>query len=218
MKKNDLASLKKCPLFTGCSEKQLEEILSSKKYGLQLFSRGDTIFSPDNAPRVLAVILKGTAEVSKSTGKGSLYMSELSEGKISGMSCLFNENAAFPTTVKAKENMRVLFIDKQQLMALFSSNPLILENYLSLLSKKICFLNEKIESITATDVKEALKNYLLDTSEKLNTVTFSLPVSVQKLSNLLSVGRTSLYRAFDELTQDGFLIKNGKVITITERK
>ena len=218
MKKNDLLALKKCPLFADCTEKQLEEILSSKEYLVKLFSRGDIIFSPDNAPRVLAVILKGTAEVSKNTGKGALYMSELTEGKISGMSCLFNEAAAFPTTVKAKESMRVLFIDKQQLMALFSSDPHILENYLSLLSKKICFLNEKIESITATDVKEALKNYLLDTSDKLNTLTFSLPVSVQKLSELLSVGRTSIYRAFDELTYDGFLTKNGKVITITERK
>ena len=218
MKKNDLSSLKKCPLFTNCTEKQLEDILSSKKYQVKFFSKGDTIFSPEASPKVLAVILKGTAEVSKSTGKGTLYMSNLTEGKISGMSCLFNEDAAFPTTVTAKENMRVFFIDKQQLMALFSSSPLILENYLSLLSKKICFLNEKIESITATDVKEALKNYLLDTSEKLDSVTFSLPVSVQKLSNLLSVGRTSLYRAFDELTRDGFLTKNGKVITITERK
>lgn len=218
MKKNDIAALKNCILFENSPEALFEELLSSGKYSIISYVRGDKIFSPENAPRSLAIILKGTAEVSKSTGRGTLYMSSLTAGKISGMSCLFGETGSFPTTVRAKESMRVLFIEKQQLMSLFSAYPDILEKYLSLLSRKICFLNEKIESISAPDVKEALRSYLIDASQKQNSCTFSLPVSVQKLSSVLSVGRTSLYRAFDELTEEGFLTKNGKVITITERK
>ncbi len=217
MKKNDVEALKACLLLENCPDSLYEELLGSGQYLIRSFSRGEKIFCPENAPKSLAVILKGTAEVSKATGKGTLYMSSLSRGKMAGMSCLFGESTSFPTTVTAKENMRILFIEKPQLMSLFSRYPEILEKYLSLLSRKICFLNEKIESISAPDVKEALRAYLLDTSARLKSSTFSLPVPVQKLASSLSVGRTSLYRAFDELSEEGFLTKNGKMITITER-
>lgn len=217
MRKNDLDALRSCRLFESADDGLLSELLCSGEYLTEGFLKGDRIFSPEKAPKSLAIILKGTAEVSKNTGRGTLYMSRLTKGKMAGMSCLFSDDAPFPTTVTALENMRILFIEKQQLMSLFSRYPEILERYLSLLSTKICFLNEKIESISAPDVTEALRSYLLDVSEKLGKNTFSLPVPVQKLASTLSVGRTSLYRAFDQLTAEGFLTKDGKVITITER-
>ena len=217
MKKNDLEALKSCRLLEAADDALFTELLSSGNYLISSFSRGEKIFSPENAPASLAIILKGTAEVSKDTGRGTLYMSSLTKGKMSGMSCLFGDGTPFPTTVTAKDSMRILFIEKQQLMSLFSRYPEILERYLSLLSTKICFLNEKIESISAPDTTEALRNYLLDISAKLEKSTFSLPVPVQKLASTLSVGRTSLYRAFDQLTEEGFLTKNGREITINER-
>ena len=73
MKKNDIAALNSCALLTGLSEKLSRELLSSGEYRIGCFAKGEKIFSPENAPRSLAIILKGTAEVSKSTGKGTLY-------------------------------------------------------------------------------------------------------------------------------------------------
>lgn len=218
MKKTDIESIEKCRIFENAGNMLKEELLESKAYEIRVFQKGEKVFSPGNFRKCLVLILKGTAEVSKETGKGELYMSRLTAGNIFGMSCLFDEEEDFPTTVTAKENMRVLFITKEQLLSLFSRYPVILENYLCILSKKIHFLNKKIENISEPDSKAALKSYLLDTAKKLGTSKFSLPVSMQKLSSLLSIGRTSLYRAFDELTEEGFLIKDGKVITITERK
>ena len=42
--------------------------------------------------------------------------------------------------------------------------------------------------------------------------------SISALSELLNLGRASLYRAFDRLTADGWLIKNGKHLRLTDPK
>ncbi len=218
MRKNDIEALKKSSLFSDADEALISELLESGAYERAVFRKGETVFSPCNTDVRLALVLKGFLEVSKDTGKGKLFMSRLEAGAISGMSCLFGDASSFPTTVTAGDNVRILFISREQLMSLFGRYPEILEKYLSLLSRKICFLSEKIESITAPDSAEALRGYLLDTAERLGTDTFTLPVSAQKLAATLGIGRTSLYRAFERLTDEGFLRKDGKLITINERK
>lgn len=44
----------------------------------------------------------------------------------------------------------------------------------------------------------------------------TLTESVTSLSDLLNLGRASLYRAFDRLTADGWLIRNGKRLRLTD--
>ena len=213
MKKNDVNAVLSCPLFGNASEELIKELLSSGNYEIISVSRGETVFSEGERNVRLCLVLKGSLEVSK----GNIFMSSLKEGAMSGMSCLFSEESAFPTTVRAAENSRLLFITKEQLMSLFGRYPDILEKYLSLLSRKICFLSGKIESISAPDSSEALRNYLTDYGEKLGTDTFTLPLSGSRLASTLGMGRTSLYRAFERLTEEGFMTKNGKTVTI-ERK
>ena len=213
MRKNDINALRKSPLFADASEELVRELLSSGRYEIRSAAKGETVFAQGERGVQLCVVLRGTLRVSK----GSLFMNTLGEGSISGMSGLFCEDGAFPTTVTAGESSRLLFISREQLMSLFGVYPDILEKYLSLLSRKICFLNTRIESIAAPDAAEALRGYLLGIGERLGCDTFTLPLSGGELASALGMGRTSLYRAFERLTQEGFLTKNGKIISI-ERK
>ncbi len=217
MKKNDILAISSCAIFSGTDDSLTAELLGTKKYTIRTYSKGEDIYSPDCFEKSLALILKGTAEVSKHTEKGTLFMSRLTAGNVFGMSCIFSDAEDFPTRVTARETTRILFITRQQLKELFILFPQVLENYLGILSRKIHFLNEKIESISAPDAAAALKGYLTETAERLGTDSFTLPVSAQKLASILGVGRTSVYRAFDKLIQDGFIKKDGKVITIIER-
>lgn len=213
MKKNDVNALLSSPLFGESPEELIKELLCSGAYEIISVPKGETVFSEGERDVRLCLVLKGSLEVSK----GNLFMSSLRSGSISGMSVLFGEGNAFPTTVRAAENSRLLFITREQLMSLFGKYPDILEKYLSLLSRKICFLNGRIESISAPDSAEALRNYLLDYARKCGADTFLLPLTGSRLASMLGMGRTSLYRAFDRLEAEGFLTKNGKSVTI-ERK
>ncbi len=214
MKQKDLKSLKNCKLFARSPDCVLTELLTSGKYDIRTYKKGETVFSPSSFEKGLAVILKGSIEVSKETEKGTLFMNTLGEGNVFGMSTVFCDSEAFPTTLTAKEISRLLFITKEQLTQLLSTYPDILTSYLGILSTKIHFLNKKIESISAPDAKEALRAYLNDLKTKNNSYKFMLPVSYQKLSQILGIGRTSVYRAFDELIKEGFIEKDGKAINI----
>ena len=213
MKKNDVNALLSSPLFGSAPEELVKELLCSGAYEIISAPKGETVFSEGERDVRLCLVLKGSLEVSK----GSLFMSSLSAGSISGMSVLFGEGNSFPTTVRAAENSRLLFITREQLMSLFGKYPDILEKYLSLLSRKICFLNGKIESISAPDATESLRSYLIETGKRLGSDSFTLPLSGSRLASALGMGRTSLYRAFERLEGEGFLTKNGKIISI-ERK
>ena len=217
LKKTEIAALKKCPLFPEAEDALIKELLCTKKYNTACFDKGEEIFSPDSYKRCLAIILKGSADVLKCNEKDELYMSTLKEGNVFGMSSVFYEGDSFPTTVRAKENVRILYITKEQLISLFTGYPFILGNFLRILSNKIHFLNEKIESISAPDAVAALKAYLYDTAAKIGNNSFSLPVSCSTLASMLGIGRTSLYMSFHELEKNGVITKNGKNITITER-
>lgn len=217
VKKTEIAALKKCPLFPDADDTLTKELLGNGNYETEDFARGEEIFSPGSYKKCLAVILKGSADVLKCNGKDGLYMSTLKEGNVFGMSSVFYDGDSFPTTVKAKENVRILYITKEQLISLFTRYPFILGNFLGILSNKIHFLNEKIESISAPDAAAALRNYLYDLAAKEGNNSFSIPVSCSTLASLLGIGRTSLYRAFDELEEDGAITKNGRNITIIER-
>ncbi len=216
MKQKDLNSLKKCKLFTSSPECVFTALLTSGEYDIRTYKKGETVFSPLSFEKSLAVILKGSLEVFKETEKGTLFMNTLSEGNIFGMSTVFCEAQTFPTTLRARETSRLIFISREQLTALMSTYPDILTSYLGILSTKIHFLNKKIDSICAPDAKEALRAYLNDLKEKNNSQVFQLPVSYQKLSETLGIGRTSVYRAFDELIKEGFIEKNGKAINILQ--
>lgn len=216
MKKKDLSSLKKCKLLEKAPEDVLTQLLTSSKYSIKTYKNGETVFSPESFEKSVAVILKGSLEVSKETEKGTLFMNTLSEGNIFGMSTVFCDAQAFPTTLRAREASRLLFIGKEQLTVLLSTYPEILTSYLGILSTKIHFLNKKIESISAPDAKEALRAYLNDLKTKNNSQVFQLPVSYQRLSQILGIGRTSVYRAFDELIKEGFIEKDGKAINIKQ--
>ena len=215
LKKKDTETLLSCGIFRGLNENDIAA--AEKEFGFDMkdFVKNELIFSPDDFRNALAVIMKGKAEVFKSRGGSApMLMSIQGKGAVFGIPTLFCEEKAFPTTVRAKEDCRILFIDRTELEKLFVRYPVMVNNYLSLLSEKIFFLNEKLEKLSSPDIRGRLRTYLENTAESKKSKEFVLPLSCSELASSLSVGRTSLYRAFDELTEEGFLTRDGKNIRL----
>ena len=210
MRKNDPAAVKKCILFSSASEQTVYSLFDKEKFTIASYKKNEDIFTPEAYSKSLAVILSGAASVYKN----STLMSILTPGSVFGMSVLFYEAEDFPTTVKAREDCRVLFITKEQLYEIFSKDPVTTENYITVLSERIHYLNTKIENLTAHSPAEKLLVYLEAFAEKNKTDEFTLPFSLIELANSLSIGRTSLYRAFEELEKNNRIVKNGKNIRL----
>jgi len=89
-------------------------------------------------------------------------------------------------------------------------------NYIRFLSERICFLNTKIACFTAGSPERKLASFLLsgcpDGSDR-----YSLIINANSLSEMLNVGRASLYRAFEKMEADGLITKDGKQITVPDK-
>ncbi len=213
MRKSDIEAVKGCCLFTGLSDGQLDEILSSPQITVSSYKKHEPIFTPLSYMRSLAIITKGETDVYKQTDKGPLFLSILSSGGVFGMAALFYEKNCFITICSASTDCSVCFIPKEYLERIFIRHPNVAKNYIVVLSQKIHYLNAKITNLSSPSPAARLLSYLqaLDggSDGKVN-----LPVSMSELSKVLSLGRTSLYNAFDELSENGVIKREGKIIHI----
>ena len=85
-------------------------------------------------------------------------------------------------------------------------------NPCGLLSERILFLNKKIYLLSSGTAEQRLASFLLDNVPEGSMS--ELPMPLNMLSLALNVSRASLYRAFDSLTQDGVIEKEGKKVCI----
>ena len=215
MKKEDIIlKLKTHPIFNGVEDFALCNAINSADTLIKEFKQGDEIFSPQNKEKKLGFVLLGEANVYSADGNRSVLLRSLKVGDMFGISNLFDENLGFVSLITAKKASRVIFFSSKAIEKLLNDSSEFRTNYIKFLSQRICFLNKKIACFTAGTPERRLAMFLCSQSEER---TFSLNTSANSLSEMLDIGRASLYRALDKLISEGLISKNGKTITVLDR-
>ncbi len=203
---------KKIPLFSALNEKEISTLISESETAS--FSSGKEI-TTEAACRSLTVILSGSVSVTKKNGARELLMRVVQPGGILGVASLFTEKPKSLSTIKAIGETEVVFINSETVQRLVSENKVFAENYIRLLTAKIQFLNNRVKAYTSVSAESRLAFHILSLDEERSgRVEFG--VSKTALADMLDIGRASLYRALDTLTDKG-IIKYGKnVITVLD--
>ena len=199
------------PLFSGTDREKLSRMLSGQECNIKTVPAGEEIFSPQSEQKAIWMILSGKAIVTTPDREKSVLMRYLTTGELFGIANLFTKTP-YVSIVRASSACKVLCLSEKCVRELLETDHEFLYRYLEFLSGRICFLNRKIGYLTAGSAERRLALYL--TSLKSNPVT--LPLSISSLSELLDVGRASLYRAFDRLTADGFIKKDGRMFYLSD--
>lgn len=135
-------------------------------------------------------------------------MSVLEPGDLFGAAALFHEET-YAVTLTAQRSCTLLLLPQALVEDLMARFPQVGRNYVAYLSGRIRFLSGKIETLTAGHVEGKLAQYLL-----AHTREGWAECSATGLAKRLGVGRASLYRAFDTLTQLGLIRRDGKRIQV----
>ena len=183
-------SLSRCPLFGGLSRETLDSLPGDDR-AVRTYTDGEIIGSTDESGLPLLIVL----------GAGDLF----------GIANLFSD-APSVSTVRASGGCTCLLIPEDTVCALLDSNRGFRQNYIGYLYGRVRFLNRKIGYLTAGSAERRLALYLAG----LGQGEVTLAESLSSLSELLNLGRASLYRAFDRLTADGYLVKTGKHLTLPD--
>ncbi len=212
MKKSILTSLGNCPVFKGINEKDLKEI-AQKYMSITVSEKNEVIFSETNYTRCLMVIIKGKASVVKPGGNTNILLNILSQGDIFGMATLFYEKENYLTQITALEKTTLAVFSKENVKKIFAEYPEVSENYITILSEKIHFLNKKISTYTKAETIQKVASFILQYANDEKTCSV-LPYSITDVADALNVGRASVYRAFETLEKDGIILRKGKKILI----
>lgn len=207
----DWEVLSKNPIFAKIDSETLMNAIGGFGGSVRAFSARESILSPDSKGKSVVVILSGRAAVSTPDPSRQVLLRYLSPGEAVGVSNLFCDER-FVSDIRAVSACRCLFLPEDAIRYLLDVSAVFREQYIRFLSGRIRFLNRKIGTLTAGSAERRLALYL----SSLGSGTVRLEESISSLSTLLDVGRASLYRAFDRLTEDGWIIKDGKKLTIPD--
>ncbi len=178
------------------------------------FHAGEEIRTPTSDSDGLGIVLSGSAIAYTPHPIKKVMLRTFTAGAVFGISDWYDNARPSLSRIEAKEDTEVLTVRPEAVRLLIEESRAFREHYISFLTGRIRFLNQKIGYLTAGSAEIKLSHYLLSLGE---TQTVALPLSMSALAEMLDLGRASLYRAFDTLTEDGFISKQGKTITLHDR-
>lgn len=197
------------PIF--CGVDVASAIKTFERHGCYVadFEDGDIILSQAETSHKAGIFLTGEAIATTADNSKNALLRFFKAGDFFGIANLFT-NERYVSAIGAKKRCRAFFFTEEAIRELLENDPTFLYNYLGFLSGRICYLNRKIRYLTAGSAERRLALYL--TSFKTDTI--ELEASLSSLSELLDIGRASLYRAFDTLVADGYIQKDGRTIRL----
>lgn len=201
--------IQSCFLFRGAQN--MDTYLENDGCTMKTFEKGEHIYTPDIFSRSVGLVLSGEVLVTNEKSK-KLIVNTIGQGSPFGVASVFSDNDEYETTLTATAKCTVLFFS-QGLLSEMIKEPVIAENYIRFLTSRIHFLNDKIRSLSCTGAEQSLARYLLANEE--NGICRAGQLSA--LAKTLGIGRASLYRAFDTLTKNGLICRDGKTVTIKDK-
>lgn len=220
---NLVDSLKHCILFKGLASEELQNLIINTNYSISDNCKDHTEYQTcivaleGEICDSLGIVIEGELEVQKQYASGKIVtLAKLNRGKIFGEAIAFSETNLYPATIISSKNSIILYISKKDIIAMCSSYPKVLNNFMQLLSSKILLLNRKIKELSFETLRQKISNYLLSQYEIQKTTALILPMSRKNLAEHLGVQRPSLSRELANMNNDGLIDFNKNLVKIKD--
>lgn len=201
-------------LFKGLPTEDIKKI-SVRLSDTREFKKGEIIYSKTDFPNAIGFIIKGKA-FAVSNNQNETFLNNFEENMCFGVAAVFGGSENYISTITAKTDVTVLFITEEQLKVIFSDYPQTAINYISFLSEKVRFLNNKLCVISCTNACDTLLNYLNSIADQQGNA--EIPQSMTLFSKMLGLSRASLYRALDTLLENGNIIRENNYIKVIKNE
>ena len=193
-------------LFKGIDSENLKKIYEETKYHINKYDKGEIIAHEEEKCSTIGLILEGTIELQRIYPSGKyIVLNKLTLGDVFGEAIIFSKQENYPATVIALNQCSILYIDKVDMLELFSREKRILENFLELLSNKVLMLNSKIKNISFKNIRHRVINYILEAMKLQKNSTIKLKESKESIAAALGIPRPSLSRELINLRDMGYI-------------
>lgn len=202
-------------LFEGLSCESINAITSTFPKG-QSFKKGDIIYSADTFKNAIGFVLTGSV-VAVANNHNEVLLKNFTQNMCFGVAAIFGGGNNYVSTITAKTDCEILFVNEEQLKNIFSEYPQVAINYITFLSNKVRFLNEKLRVISCMSAEDTILTYFSSVAD--NHGYANIPPNMTRFAKTLGLSRATLYRALDVLEKNGNIIKeNNKLKVIKNEK
>ena len=204
-------------LFTGVEGMHLRDLsgiamVASYKPRVNIFSSGD----PGDG---FYLVMEGRVKVFMLSPEGKeQILHVIGPGESFGEVAVF-AGQSFPAHAVTLENSRLVFLPRDDFVALVSANPALAFNLLAALAQRLRQFAVMIDALSLKEVPGRLATHLLYLSKKQATGNrLSLELSKTQLASLLGTIPETLSRILSKLQRAGFIAIKGSEITIVDRQ
>lgn len=215
---NELANL---DLFRGLSPSELARV--NEQLGKTNFAGGAMIFTASQPGEVAYVILRGTLKVSVIQPNGrELTLALLGPGEIVGELSMADRGGR-SADVTALESATLLWIDRATLQQLRREIPLITENLIRLMARRLRLANAQLEAIATLDVHGRVARQLIALADALGEpvsegVRIPLRITQSELAALVGATRVRVNEVLVGFTRRKYIAVDAQHrITIRDR-
>jgi CRP-like cAMP-binding protein len=200
--------LENCFLFQHAPEAAQE----AAALPVEVFARDEVLYDAAHFRRALGLVLSGRIEAAAPGERAVLTV--FRPGALFGAAALFGGGESYVSRIRAATDSTVVFFPEELLRRWFARQPEMALDYITFLTGRIRFLNGKIAIFTQDSVEHRLYRWLTANCDEEGHLPGG--ICMTQLAGILSIGRTSLYRALDALEAQQLLTREGKFLEVVQ--
>jgi len=220
-KSSALGTLAKVALFSGLSESELTFL--AQRAVTRHYSAGEVVFTEGEPCAGLYVVESGHIRIFKSSSNGREQVLNIDGPGSSVAELPVFDGGAYPASVTAMDEARLLFVSKQDFHALCLAHPQVALKVLRVVGARLRRLVSIIEELSFTTVRHRLAAFLLRAAQRegrktTEGVEVTLPPSHQELAAQIGTVRELVSRNLSRLQGRGLIGMDGRTVTIRDPK
>lgn len=205
------ASLRKCPIFSGVSDPDLDLLVSIGR--VRECPKGELLFADGDTALGFYVVLAGKVKIYKLSPEGKERILHIIHPVATFAEAAIFGSGLYPAYAEPLEKSLLFFLPKDAFLQALRSNSELSLGMIGGLSAYLRLFARQIEDMTFKDVPARLARFLIDHADG-ECVTLS--VSKTQLASHLGTVSETLSRTFRKLSDEGLISVSGKAIQILD--
>lgn len=204
----------KTELFLNISRVGFEDIFNQINFDESIYEKGEIIDNLSKNNRSIGIVINGKIKAMKYLISGeAIFLKLIKAGEIFGVSNVFQDRNVRLSYLEVEEKSKILYINEAELSELLK-NEKVMKNYINLLNTKIQYLNQKIDIVSQSTIKDKVLMFFLNQQSIQNNKKFiTINMKKNSLADYIGISRSSLYRVLKSLEKDNYIkIEDDRVL------
>lgn len=176
---------------------------------------GDSIFYEGENAYYIYYIINGSVKLYRINEEGkTASIKVLRKGEVFADIVPFEENK-YPVNAESITDSMLLCINSKKLKEIILSNRDLTEGFIIMLSKRIKYLVNKIDTLELDSAENRLLSYLYEMQYKSKSNEFTLDISKKEIAEMIGVRTETFSRLLKKLSVEGILkVQSKKIILL----